>query len=147
MKRIKATDVALLCSLTTGYRGVTVATKVGNETGKTIASVCGEKRRVCVGKHVGDTPALNACLKPCHKALTDWTTIVRPAVNTAIGAAFASLETARQAKRSDSTWVAKLRPGICALAAILQEWRTLMGDKAKTLLNLLGTVEDVACSK
>jgi hypothetical protein len=139
--------MASACSLTTGYRGVTVTVKAGNETGKTVAAVCGEKRRACVDKHKSDIPALKACLAPCHKALTDWTTIVRPAVNTAIGAAFAALETARQAGRKDSTWVARLRPGICALASILQEWRTLMGDKAETLLNLLGTVEDVACSK
>jgi hypothetical protein len=134
------------CSLTTGYRAVTVTVKAGNETGKAMASVCAVKRKACVDKHRDDIPALQACLKPCHRALTAWTTIVRPAVNTATEGAFAALETARQAKRSDSTWVAKLRPGLCALAAILQEWRALLGDKAKTLLNLLGTVEDIACS-
>jgi hypothetical protein len=135
------------CNLTTGYRAVTVTVKVGNETGKAGAAACAVKRKTCVDRHKEDVPALQACLKPCHKALTAWTTIVRPAVNTATEATFAALETARQAKKPGSTWVAKLRPGICALVAILQEWRSLLGDKAKTLLNLLGTVEDVACSK
>ncbi len=134
------------CNLTTGYRGVTVAVKVGNETGKTIAAVCADKRRACIDKHGGNVQDLQACVLPCHKALTAWTTIVRPAINTSTEAAFAALETARQAKRPDSTWVAKLRPGLCALAAILQEWRVLLGDKAAPLLSLLKTVEDVACS-
>lgn len=135
-------------NLAPGYRAVTVTVKVGNETGKGLAAVCKVRRLDCLKKHEQDAnpTGLEECLRPCHRALTAWTTIARPAINTATEGAFAALETARQAKRSDSTWIAKLRPGVCALAAILQGWQTVLGDKAAGLLKLLSSVEDIACS-
>jgi len=132
-------------SLAPGYRAVTVTVKVGNETGKTLAAACKIKRLACVKKHPDRGVPLEECLRSCHKALKTWVTIARPAVNTATESTFAALETARQAKRSDSTWVAKLRPGACALVRSLLEWRELLGDKAKKLLDMLGTIKEVAC--
>lgn len=132
-------------NLAAGYRAVTVTVKVGNETGRTLAGACSVQRKACVAKH--KDAALRACLQPCHKALTAWTKIARPAINASTIATFGALETARAAKRTDSTWIAKIRPGLCALMGMLKEGKALLGDKAKPLLDLLATVEGVACSK
>jgi len=131
-----------------GYRAVTITVKVGNTTGRTLAAACKIKRIACVEQHGAEhSVARDECLRGCRKALTAWTTIVRPAINTCTLAAFAGLETARQAKRTDATWVAKLRPGACALIRALDQWRMLLGAGVAGLLAMLGTVEDVACSK
>jgi len=131
-----------------GYRAVTVAVKVGNESGRTLAAACKVKRLACVKQYGAvRTVELEECLRTCHRALDSWIKIVRPALNTATIATFAGLETARQAKRTDSTWVAKLRPGVCALIRAVGQWRALLGPKADGLLSLLRSLEGFACSK
>jgi hypothetical protein len=131
-----------------GYRAVTVTVKVGNETGRTLAAVCRVRRLACVKKHTAvRTVELEECLRYCHRALDRWTKIVRPAINTATEATFAGLEIARQARKVDATWIAKLRPAVCALIRSVTQWRDLLGKKAEGLLGLLGSVEGFVCYK
>jgi hypothetical protein len=129
-----------------GYRALTVTVKAGNETGKTMAAVCKAQRLSCTKKFGAvRTVELEECLRDCYKALTAWVKYVKPAINTSVGLAFAGLETARAAKKVDSTWIAKLRPAVCALIKGLGEWKALLGKKAESLLSLLGSVEKIAC--
>jgi hypothetical protein len=131
-----------------GYRACTTSIKVGNEVGRTLAGVCRVVRLACVKKYGAvRTVELEECLRTCHKALDSWVKVVRPAVNSAVALAFGGLETARAAKRVDSTWIAKLRPGVCALIRAVTQWRDLLGKKAEGMLNLLGSLEGFACSK
>jgi hypothetical protein len=131
-----------------GYRALTVTVKVGNETGKTLAVVCKAKRVECVKKYGAvRTPELEECIRTCYKALDAWVKVVKPAISSSVAFAFGGLETARAAKKTDSTWIDKLKPGACALVRAVTEWRDMLGKKAEGFLNLLGSVEGFVCSK
>jgi hypothetical protein len=139
-------------SLAPGYRSLTVAVKVTNEGGKTLARVCKDKRLACVDKHgTEDRTALRKCLGDCPKALKHWVQIVKPAVGSGVGVTFQSLEAARDKrecaknKPDCKNWTAKFVGWACTLSRAVVLWRDLLGPKAQTYLNLISSVEKWVC--
>lgn len=111
--------LAACSNLAPGYRALVVVKKAGDKTGQTIAAVCKAKRIQCQAKHKDDKPALMACITPCHEALKVWVQKVKPAVNAAQKAAWASLEVAFAAKKHKADWLAMLKPAVCGLLGVL----------------------------
>jgi hypothetical protein len=102
-------------SLAPGYRTVLIVRDVGDQTGKTLANACKIRRLDCTEKHSPGSPQVKECLKTCHEALVTWTRYVRPALNSALAATYAGLETAYAAGKRKTDWRPLLRPGVCAL--------------------------------
>lgn len=87
-----------------------------------------------------------ACLKPASDALAAWRSTARPAINSALHVAAASVEIAERAKGpAKIDWMALLRPAICALLRTTKAWGHYYPDAGKSVLAYLGAFEGVIC--
>jgi len=128
-----------------GYRCVLVVRNAGDATSQALAAACEAKRQECKSKHAIKTKEYTACVAKCLEALKVWRLYVKPSVNTALASAFGVLETAKQAGKKKTNWLAALKPGACALVTALKQWRELMPEKYKSLMALIGSVEGLVC--
>jgi len=132
-------------NLAPGYRALVIVKEAGDQTGKTMAAACKTKRLACEAEHSTDKVLLKACLAPCLDALRAWVRVAKPAIRSAQLAAWAALETAYAAKSHDAPWLAKLKPGACALIRILKQWEGLAGEKFKAIARTVVMLEGLVC--
>ena len=127
-----------------GYSTIKAIRDAGDATGKALAAACQERRDACKAAHKIKTAEFAKCWAKCGKAIKVWK-IVKAAVNTAFHAAWGTLEIARGRKKDTWKWKDALKPGLCALAGALRQWRELMPKSAGSLLAMLETAEGIAC--
>ncbi len=132
--------------LAAGYRTLVIVKKAGDETGKALAGTCKDKRLKCFKAHEKDIAKLRECLRPCKDALTHWTKHARPAINSALTATFAGLETAYAKKDKKADWLTLIKPAACALIKISKQWQPLMGDKIKKIVSAIIALEGMVCN-
>ena len=130
-------------NMSAGYRAVYLVRSAGDETSRVLGAYGDEQAKKCKGSS-STAAEFDECIKPTKKILSKWITIVKPAINTALLATFASLETAREKKES-CEWIRLIKPGLCALIAALDEWDPLIGEKLQPVKKYLNLVEGVVC--
>lgn len=143
------TASALLCSCKatmspdTGYRALLIVRDVGDAASKALGEYGAAKHAAC---QAAPTPSYKECIASTKKILETWTTAIKPAVNSALKLARAALETARQAKKTDMSWLNKIKPAVCGLVQAVKEWKEFLGEsKLKAILGPLDTVEGLVC--
>lgn len=129
-----------------GYRVTLAVRNAGDATSKALAVACGEKRVACKEKHAIKTPGYALCMDKCVKALEAWAKVVKPAVNSALRAAWAVLEAARLRGEKKAKWQEALRPGACQLIrAVTVDWKHLLGKHMKDITPYLKAAEGLVC--
>lgn len=129
------------------WRTTGAVQSAGNLTDRAIAAAARPELGKCNARHGAKTKAAEACLYATTpgKALKQWVTIARPAVNSALIATVTSLQVAERAKNKKLDWLAILRPAGCALAKIVEQFGHLLGPQRSAILVAVGVVKGVSC--
>lgn len=116
-----------------------------DQTAHELATSAKIKHADCLKAHGENTPEYATCIKAHREALRQWRQHVRPAVNSALHVASASVQIAERAKDKTLNWIALVRPAVCALLATARQWGHLYPEKGKRILGALSGLEAVAC--
>jgi hypothetical protein len=120
----------------TAYRGIATARATAASTEQALADVCSLKRVSCLEAHGPATKAYDDCILGCRKALTAWTSITRPAINTALVAAVGAVSTA-EAIKGKASLLDILRPVACALSRGMTEWLPMLPASARATVEAI----------
>ena len=131
-------------TLADGYRAHSLVRKFGDRAGGAIAAYCKSKRLDCEKIGGDDVEACKAKTK-CAAALRHWVHTAKPAVNTALAALWAGLETARLNGKKDVTWIQWIKPGLCALGLSAPEWKEYLGSAYQAIKSISDLLKGVAC--
>lgn len=105
-----------------------------------------EKHYECTKKHGLNTPGYKACIAPALKAAKTYRDYFVPAFNSAVHGGKAILKTADLAGKETTAWIEKLKPGVCALASIVEQWTHLLPEKiVKAMAFVVGLLKGVTC--
>ena len=87
------------------------------------------------------------CLEPASQALTHWRDDARPAINTALNVAAASIQIAEKAGNKKLDWLALVKPGACALLRVVKLWGHKLPAGGASVYAALGTISEVYCAE
>jgi len=100
----------------------------------------------CLKMHGGKTPEYAVCIKGSKSALDHWRKIARPAINTSIQLTATTVNIAQKAK-TNVDWKVFIKPGICSLVNVANQFKDYFPDKAKSILGLLVSFKWVVCDE
>ena len=125
------------------WRTTAAVQGAGNLTDRAIAVAATDARAKC--KKVPETYA--ACMKGSKAvmALDYWRQIARPSINAALIATVASLQIAERIKDKKLDWIGILRPAVCALARVVEQFGELLGPQKSAVLGVTALAKGVTC--
>lgn len=129
-----------------GWRAAAGVKSAGELAEDTLASTIRAKHAECVKKHGAQTYEYAECIKNYRLAAIYWIRYLRPSINAAIRATVTALTIAERVKGKEANWVELLKPAVCALVGILQEWSPLIPPKIQERIRgLLALAKGVTC--
>ena len=129
------------------WRTTEAVRQVGNQVDYSLGVVAQTKHLECVNAHGKQTAAYAACIDKHRRALDAWRRIARPAVNSALAATVAGIQLAERVKADKPLdWEALLRPAVCAIARVVEQWSYLMGSDKDRIMGLLRGLKGVTCN-
>lgn len=129
-----------------GWRTVAAVQSAGNAADDALARVGRAKHEECSSKHAQGSTEYSDCVAKERTAITYWVNYVRPAINTALLATVSGLQVAEKVKtKPDYDWKEELKPAVCLLAKVLEQWAPLFGKYADTIKAFLGAAKGFSC--
>ena len=124
--------------------------QAGELASETIGALADKKHEACLGKYPSKSTEYTQCVGPMKRLLEKWRDIAKPAINSALAATVGALLIAERAgvdKALSLMNVWKLiKPGICALAQVVEAWSGWIPQKtAKQLRTWLQLAKGVTC--
>lgn len=108
--------------------------------------------RECVAKHGTKTTGYRTCIETTRefRAMRKWRVYGLPAVNSAVKVAKEILEIAEKVNASQASTMSKvlstLKDAACGIVDIVNEWKDLFPDRARTALLYLNSVKGLVCN-
>lgn len=114
-------------------------------TTKAMTSRARDKHVACKKLHKVKTPELRKCVDPEYSQAKRFRTFAVPTINAGIRTTVAGLTIAEKAG-GKADWRALVKPAVCAVASVLEEFKSFMPDKAKAALSaVVMLAKGVAC--
>ena len=130
----------------TAWRTTEAVRQVGNQVDHSLGVVAQKKHAECITAHGRQTAGYAACIDKHQRALAAWRLIARPAVNSALATAVGAIQLAERVKPEKPVdWAEALRPAVCAIARVVEQWGHLMGNDKDRITSLLSGLKGVAC--
>jgi hypothetical protein len=118
----------------------------GSTVDRALGAAAKEKHAVCVKQHGARTAGYAQCIDGHRKMLKAWREVARPAVSSALVATVSALQIAeRVGQKEPGNWLELVKPAVCALAKVVEQWGHLMGADRERVLGLLALVKGVTC--
>lgn len=112
---------------------------------KAMTSRARDKHAACKKLHAVKTPELRKCVDPEYSQAKRFRTFGVPLINSGLRISVASLTIAEKAG-GKADWKALVKPAVCAVASVLEEFKSFMPDKAKAALStVLMLAKGVTC--
>jgi len=129
------------------WRTTEAVRQVGNQVDYSLGVIAQKKHLECVSAHGRQTAAYAACIDKHRRALDAWRRIARPAVNSALAATVAAIQIAERVKPDKPLeWETLLRPAVCAIARVVEQWGHLMGSDKDQITSLLRGLKGATCN-
>jgi hypothetical protein len=142
----------LVCSSCANpYRAAWVSTiavtHARNAADDGIARVFRARMGVCAKEHGIQNRMFESCVveSPEYKVAEAWKIAALPTINSAIRVTRSTLIAVEKARIKNYKWTDALRPAVCAISRIVQEYRHLFPAEAKVALKYLGLISAVTC--
>jgi len=128
------------------WRTSDVVRQAGNQVDRAFGTLARNQHKKCVEAHGPRTSGYAVCIDKHKKALDAWRKQARPAVNSALIATVSAIQIAEKVKQDKPVnWVSLLRPAVCAITKVIEQWGHLLGDEKQQLLSYLGAIKGVTC--
>ena len=121
-----------------GQSAATLATKA-------MTSRARDKHASCKKLHAVKTPELRKCVDPEYSQAKRFRRFAVPTINAGIRITVAGLTIAEKTG-GKADWKALVKPAVCAVASVLEEYKAFIPDKAKAALStVLMLAKGVTC--
>lgn len=109
---------------------------------------CSDCKLACRKGREAELAQYTLCVKPNYDANEAWIKYGRTTINSALTITVTSIQLAEATKDKKLPWLEYLQPGICALLAVLQQWKDVLPDNVKSYILLASkAVSSFTCKK
>lgn len=102
----------------------------------------------CRKGHAVELAQYEACLQPNYSANEHWIQYARPAINSALTITVSSIQLAENTKDKKLPWLEYLKPALCILVDVFNQWKAVLPDSVKHYSTLVtGALSGTVCKK